>query len=578
MRDDITSRGMVLLPDYPTRVVNEHRIRVEKIALLGLLSIIMGGAWWLWPAVNGEVDLLSRSSHVFLLFGSAILLSDLIDFGPVEKSRVGSLSNIVWPSLIAVAGSEYSSVDEKIAPVLMLSVALYLWRVSQYILNHSLATRRLRGTTSVVGLAFAIATMVALSSDTEIWVLVGLSISYTLIPDLLSKDEMHDIRKQFSSSLENAEDLMITLRSNNTGLEQANSLLTTAREIGWKNPQRGLLMIEEAESEAKRIIAISQDLGDIQKDALTYVIDAENISKTAKGPRKAYELAVRETELGSLREAEILFRTAKMKASVVIEHWQEAIEAISEGEILLSNLEGHSWENIRSILDSAKQSLVAEDPVMAKSMASNIPSHVESLTNLQSDSLKALEEAQKSIKSLEGEFLSKHLEMISDSRTAHDEGNYPLSKGISDSIIRDVRDISESSNEVTRALRQRNKLESRFPKHGDWMERLDLVANLSESSEWSKASSELQSLTNDLQLLEAELSDARELLDFVNSEWSSLSKKLDSRGIGIEDSDRSSSLRAISIAEKMLEEGDVQSCLKSLGEADSAMERLRRRL
>ena len=279
-----------------------------------------------------------------------------------------------------------------------------------------------------------------------------------------------------------------------------------------------------------------------------------------------------------MREAEILFRTAKMKASVVIEHWQEAVEAISEGEILLSNLEGHSFENIRSILDSAKQSLVAEDPVMAKSMASNIPSHVESLTNLQSDSLKALEEAQKSIKSLEGEFLSKHLEMISDSRTAHDEGNYPLSKGISDSIIRDVRDISESSNEVTRALRQRNKLESRFPKHGDWMERLDLVANLSESSEWSKASSELQSLINDLQSLEAELSDARELLDFVNSEWSSLSKKLDSRGIGIEDSDRSSSLTAISIAEKMLEEGDVQSCLKSLGESDSAMERLRRRL
>ena len=65
MRDDITSRGMVLLPDYPTRVVNEHRIRVEKIALLGLLSIIMGGAWWLWPAVNGEVDLLSRSCLLY---------------------------------------------------------------------------------------------------------------------------------------------------------------------------------------------------------------------------------------------------------------------------------------------------------------------------------------------------------------------------------------------------------------------------------------------------------------------------------------------------------------------------------
>ena len=110
------------------------------------------------------------------------------------------------------------------------------------------------------------------------------------------------------------------------------------------------------------------------------------------------------------------------------------------------------------------------------------------------------------------------------------------------------------------------------------MDRLDLVARLSESSEWSKASSELQSLTTDLQSFEAEVSDANELIDFVNSEWSSLSRKLDSKGIGIEDSDRSSSLRAISNAEKMLKGGNVQSCLKSLGEADSAMERLRRRL
>ena len=115
MRDDASSKYMVLLPDYPTRVVNEHRIRVEKIALLGLLTIIIGGAWWLWPAVEGEADLLSRSSHVFALFTSAILLSDLIDYGPVEKSRIGTVSNVLWPSFIAVAASDYSSNDAKIS-------------------------------------------------------------------------------------------------------------------------------------------------------------------------------------------------------------------------------------------------------------------------------------------------------------------------------------------------------------------------------------------------------------------------------------------------------------------------------
>ena len=97
MRDDAGTQVMVLLPDYPNRVVNEHRVRVEKIALLGLLSIILGGAWWLWPAIDGQDELFSRSGHVFLLFATALLLSDLIDFGPVERSRIESRQTYSGP-------------------------------------------------------------------------------------------------------------------------------------------------------------------------------------------------------------------------------------------------------------------------------------------------------------------------------------------------------------------------------------------------------------------------------------------------------------------------------------------------
>ena len=67
-------------------------------------------------------------------------------------------------------------------------------------------------------------------------------------------------------------------------------------------------------------------------------------------------------------------------------------------------------------------------------------------------------------------------------------------------------------------------------------------------------------------------------MDFVNSEWSSLSKKIDSNGIDIGDNDRISALREISNAEKSLEKGEVQSCLSSLGKADSSMENLRRKI
>ena len=578
MRDDASSKYMVLLPDYPTRVVNEHRIRVEKIALLGLLTIIIGGAWWLWPAVEGEADLLSRSSHVFALFTSAILLSDLIDYGPVEKSRIGTVSNVLWPSFIAVAASDYSSNDAKISSGLMLILAVFLWKNSRSIFDHSIAARRLRGMTSMAGLALAIATMATLDLDPPIWAIVIISVSFTLFPDLLLKDEMYDLRKQFSSSLERAEESMMKLRSENTGLEQAHSILTNAREVGWSNPQKGLEIIEEAQSEALRIIAISEDLGDIENDALSAVLSAEKISKEAKSPRKAFEMGLREAELGSLREAETLFRVAKTKALVIIEHWQEAVDSISEAERLLSDISGYSADNIRGILESSKEALLAEDPLEAKQIASMIPSHVDSIVDLVTESSKSLEDAQKAIEALENDVLPKHLEKISDSRKAHEEGNYSLSKGLSESIIRDTREISESSNEVTRALRQRKKLESRFPLSGDWVERLDHISHLSDSSKWSEAASELLSLTSDLREIEAQIKDARELMDFVNSEWSSLSKKIDSNGIDIGDNDRISALREISNAEKSLEKGEVQSCLSSLGKADSSMENLRRKI
>ena len=107
---------------------------------------------------------------------------------------------------------------------------------------------------------------------------------------------------------------------------------------------------------------------------------------------------------------------------------------------------------------------------------------------------------------------------------------------------------------------------------------MDLVTRLHESSRWSDASSELRSLLSDLTVFESEVSDAKELLDFVNSEWNELSKRLDSRGIGIDYPDRASCLGSIANAERSLSEGQVQECLSNLGVADSLMETLRREI
>ena len=92
--------------------------------------------------------------------------------------------------------------DEKISSVLLVIIAISLWITTKSIFSHSLSTRRLRGMSSLASLAVAFATLVALDSNIYVWGLVLASVSYTMVPDLLSKDEMHHIRKEFSAKLE----------------------------------------------------------------------------------------------------------------------------------------------------------------------------------------------------------------------------------------------------------------------------------------------------------------------------------------------------------------------------------------
>ena len=64
---------MVLLPDYPEKVILAHRLRVERLALLCTLVLIGGGGWWLAPAVTGGAEMLPRVGPVLVLFASALL-------------------------------------------------------------------------------------------------------------------------------------------------------------------------------------------------------------------------------------------------------------------------------------------------------------------------------------------------------------------------------------------------------------------------------------------------------------------------------------------------------------------------
>ena len=87
----------------------------------------------------------------------------------------------------------------------------------------------------------------------------------------------------------------------------------------------------------------------------------------------------------------------------------------------------------------------------------------------------------------------------------------------------------------------------------------------------------METLTSDLDAINAAKEDAEELLNFIENEWKDTRNKLESSGVGLRDKDRQACESEISKARIALESGDVDSCLKSLGKSDELMERLKRR-
>ena len=106
---------MVLLPDYPQKTIQAHGTRVERLTLTCTLLLIAAGGWWLTRTVEVESDALSTYGPVVILFTSALMLRDLIFFGPKERSRLTAAANISWPSILAFAGVTYGPNDQAIA-------------------------------------------------------------------------------------------------------------------------------------------------------------------------------------------------------------------------------------------------------------------------------------------------------------------------------------------------------------------------------------------------------------------------------------------------------------------------------
>ena len=572
---------MILLPDYPDRVIREHRVRVERIALSVTFLLIFSASWWLFSGLFGSPEILSRLGPISLIFISSLVVIDLIDYGLIEKSRIGVIANICYPTLLALSISNLKFNDVLISGSIYFFMAVSLWFVAKKNLSITHSSRRWRGLTSILGLAFSASVMYSISSEIQIYLIVFTCILITMIPDLLSKDENHKSRKDFIKKLDLVEEQVLLLRSQGISLEQASSILKKAREDCWNEPEKGLTVILLAEEEIERVKALANDLDDIKQETHLFMKKAESIAPGVHGPRKAFESGQKESDFGSLREAEILFRLSKKRSEIIIQHWQNAIDELASAEELISFVKGITLDPINSIIDSAKEALESENPVEAIKIASSVPGHLESLESTTTEAKEAIIEAEKAIQEVEGSFSVSTKERLVESKVALESGNSSLAKGLATSILRDINKMSESMQNVQRGLRQKKKLTAVFPsgKSGDqWRNQLEDIETKVNSERWVEASDLLELLTQNLQQYEKSRSEALELYSFVESEWIDLRKKLDSSNIKVNDSMRMNAESKLSESKKLLEEGDIDSTLSSLGKTDEIMENLRRRI
>ena len=569
---------MVMLPDYPVRVVAKHRERVDRAALVCQLSLILLGAWWIFSSFGSETTSLGRIGPAVILFSSALMLPDLVEFGPIQRTRVSTACCIAWPPLLAFAEINRNEA-ENIAPVIILFIAsAALFSSSRHILRSNVNSRRWRGlmTTSGFGLAIPI---VLTSPNLESFLIIGIPGMLTTIPALLAKDGLEEQRNLFSERLKTAESRILELQSGNSLLQQSNSLLKTAREEGWKDPDKGIHLISEAEREADRIISFLSDIEEVKEQSLASVERAEAITGAQGRARSIFDSALSELDNGSLRMAENKLREAKSMAEKIEAHWQEAKDAIEEAEKAVSSGEGHLVRGLMSTLEEAKKAMKDEKPGYALAIVSEIPSQMGDVEGLMERAKKSLDDAESEISSSDSDSVGEFTQRLAEAREALDGGNPSLAIGLSDGVTRSLREEAEAKTSVQRALRQRKSIEDEIPPGdagSEWRDRLEEVASLAESGNWVEANDSMHNLATELESLSSRKREAREMLDFLVDDWRKLRNRLDSSGVSANNEARVETERSLSESENSLSEGMIDSCLELLGKADSAMEVLRR--
>jgi hypothetical protein len=567
--------------------------RIERLAMLSALALLASAAWILWPLLQSTLDgkggILSGFGTTVVLILWGMILQDAVLDDAKARTRIATATTFAFP-ILAVLGTKDLSTEpaDVVASVCILVAALFCFRISHHFLRGALDVLRYRAILGTIGSGTA---LVLLLTTTEVSLEIGPSLLASMVllfafGDCIVAwfigDEHKELRKEFKAKLNRLETEILVLKSQGAAVSQASSLITTASEEGHIDPQLGMKLLNDAEEEMERSLSLAADVEIIQNDALTFLEQAESISASVKKPRKAFEAGQREVTLGSLREAEALFRTSKKRSLEIIEWWQQAEEVISTAEALLQSSTGAGTGHLRELLQDAKTKLYAEQPKKAFEYASVIPEQLSADEGAMVRAADSIQTARQTLEQADGLGLEQELgERLAQAQKAHDDGLASQAIGLAEGVVRTIEKEREAMDFVRRAIKQKKNLVKRFEDTGNkqvWMEKLSAIEDAMKSNAWSTAEGLLNTLYKELDTTSKQMEETQELLNFVEDEWRILRNQCEASGIRIDDNERVACEASVAETRAHLEKGDVDSALQSLGTCDEYMEKLRRRI
>ena len=565
--------------------------RVENTTMLTALSLLVCAVWLAWPSVQG---LMAGDGVVLTSFGAPLVLlvwgifvQDLTLDDAVARSRVASATSVAWPVLLCLGALGLDGNRSQIAGcVLILFSGITCRQLSHRTMRGNFGVLRYRAVLTGIGSASAVAltltqseTLVSLSGGTA--ALVSLFAVLETVYTWTVGDDQKAERKRFKKRLDALENRLLELKAQGAAVAQAASLLTTAKEEGHLDPDYGMRLLDESEEDMERALSLADDVEIIREDALEAVVMAEEIAPTAKRPRKAYDMGEREVKLGSLREGEQLYRQAKKRAADIVAWWSKAESIILEATRALDGKQGAGVSHLRELLSDAKAKLAQEQPKEAYEFAVAILPQLEADEGALERAETSVAEARRTVGQSDGLDTKEFEERLEQAETALRDGNASQAIGLADGVVRTVERERAAMDDVLRALKQKKQLTKRYQDRDDrtkWDDMLQEIVDAADQRLWSHAGMLLERMTTALDNEGHASDEAKELYDFVVEQWKVLRNQCEAASIKVVDDDRRACEESIAEAENALKGGRVKATLDALGQADAAMERLRRRI